>query len=226
MWSASDFDDARELLAAQQRRERSWIVVEPCTAALASGVNTSIAAYETANERYKLARVQTRDVAATGETKTQWISAVDTEFTALTANAKLISIGLVDETGKAEFYAELSDTYELSDCSDFCRRQVIPQLQGNDVRLRLVELQMRLRAWLAARGPRIVLVCDSRRDVVQILSVFPAGMPETVSVEVLGWLDNLRRRTFNYRGRMHRRLGLRAHHALDDARVNRLVLQR
>ena len=42
----------------------------------------------------------------------------DTEFTELGPNAKLISIGLVTEDGRHTFYAELTDTYELSDCSD------------------------------------------------------------------------------------------------------------
>jgi hypothetical protein len=149
----------------------------------------------------------------------------DTEFTSLTQNAKLISIGLVDGSGNFEFYAELSDTYELSDCSEFCQREVIPKLEGKDVRLRLEELRTQLDAWLDARGPRTVLVCDSPRDLAQLASVFPRGMRENVSVEVMGWLDTLRRRTLTFRGRMHRRLGLRAHHALDDARVNRLVFQ-
>lgn len=44
----------------------------------------------------------------------------DTEFTGLTADAKLISIGLVDEAGTHEFYAELADTYAVSECSAFC----------------------------------------------------------------------------------------------------------
>jgi hypothetical protein len=53
----------------------------------------------------------------------------DNEFTGLTDNAKLISIGLVDEPGLHEFYAELSDSYRLEECSEFCQRKVLPHLE-------------------------------------------------------------------------------------------------
>ena len=53
----------------------------------------------------------------------------DTEFTGLTADAKLISIGLIDESGENEFYSELADTYDILDCSVFCRREVLPNLR-------------------------------------------------------------------------------------------------
>ena len=41
-----------------------------------------------------------------------------TEFTDLHWQAKLVSIGLVAEDGRT-FYAELSDTYQVADCSAF-----------------------------------------------------------------------------------------------------------
>lgn len=68
----------------------------------------------------------------------------DTEFTGLTADAKLISIGFVDETGAHEFYAELTDTYSLSDCSAFCIRKVIPHLQGGSARRTISEVRREL----------------------------------------------------------------------------------
>ena len=49
----------------------------------------------------------------------------DTEFTGLTSDAALISVGMVDESG-AEFYAELSDTHKIEDCSEFCISEVLP----------------------------------------------------------------------------------------------------
>ena len=42
---------------------------------------------------------------------------LDTEFSKLEPGYKLISIALVDEDENF-FYAELNDTYQLSDCSD------------------------------------------------------------------------------------------------------------
>lgn len=150
----------------------------------------------------------------------------DTEFTGLSLDAKLISIGFVDESGLNEFYAELTDTFDLPDCSDFCRSQVIPHLEGGEARQSLSELRTTLEAWLRARGPDTVLVCDSPRDAVQLTVLFPAGLPANVSTDVLGWQGNLKRRVFNFGRRIHRKRGYRVHHALDDAKVNRLVLVR
>jgi hypothetical protein len=150
----------------------------------------------------------------------------DTEFTGLTADAKLISIGLIDESGLNEFYAELTDTYELGNCCDFCHREVIPHLQGGALRQSLGEVRTRLEAWLRARGLNTVLVCDSPRDVTQLAVLFPEGRPANVSIEVLPWQSNLKRRIFNFGRRIHRQSGFRVHHALNDARVNRLLLMR
>lgn len=150
----------------------------------------------------------------------------DTEFTGLTDDAKLISIGLVDETGVDEFYAELRDTYQVSECSEFCRKEVLPHLEGGEAQLGLAELRVTLTAWLGARGPGAVLVCDCSRDVVQLATVLPNGLPANISVQVLGWWGNLQRHIFNFGRRIHHRHALRVHHALDDAKVNRLVLTR
>jgi hypothetical protein len=128
----------------------------------------------------------------------------DTEFTGLRADAKLISIGLVDEFGLNEFYAELNDTYQVTECSDFCQQEVLPHLQGAEVLLSLSELRTTLESWLKERGSGAVLVCDSQRDIVQLAMLMPLGLPINVSVEVLGWLANLKRRFFNFGRRIHR----------------------
>lgn len=51
----------------------------------------------------------------------------DTEFTKLSKNGELISIGLVTEEGK-QFYAEFND-FKLSDCTLFVKDNVIPNLK-------------------------------------------------------------------------------------------------
>jgi hypothetical protein len=148
----------------------------------------------------------------------------DTEFTGLSHDAKPISIGLVDESGNNEFYAELSDTYRPEDCSEFCASEVLPHLEGGAVAMSVDELRRRLPAWLHERGAGAVLVCDSHRDVGQLDALLPDGLPPNVEVRVLGWWGNLKRRVKNRGRRIHRAHGLRVHHALDDARVNRIVL--
>ena len=148
----------------------------------------------------------------------------DTEFTGVAPAAKLISIGLVDESGAHEFYAELTDTYEAVECSEFCRKEVLPHLQGGAAEQTLAELRVALPAWLKLQGPGAALVCDSARDVAQLEAVLPHGVSSNVTVSVLGFWGNLKRRVLNRGRRIHRQRGLRVHHALDDAKVNRQIL--
>ena len=149
----------------------------------------------------------------------------DTEFTGLTPDAKLISIGMVTEAGR-EFYAEAADTYAETDCSEFCRQVVLPLLEHGEVRAPVADVRECLRTWLESMGPDVLLVCDCARDTVQLAALFPDGIPANCSVEILGVWGNTKRRVFNVGRRLHKKHGWRAHHALDDARVNRLVLAR
>lgn len=149
----------------------------------------------------------------------------DTEFTDL-SSGRLISIGMVDETGTNEFYAELADTWSPSQCSEFCLREVIPRLQGGPHRQPLKHVRPSLQAWLTAHCTRITLICDAAADVTQLRQLLPDGLPANVEVKVLGLWGRWRRRIMNVGRRVHRKHGLRVHHALDDARVNRLVLTR
>jgi hypothetical protein len=94
----------------------------------------------------------------------------DTEFTGLRADAALISIGLVDETG-SEFYAELSDTYQTTECSDFCREQVLLHLEGGDVARTLDEVRQGVLAWLRGIEPtKRVLPCHDAKWVSRFIS--------------------------------------------------------
>ena len=146
----------------------------------------------------------------------------DTEFTQLSDDAELISIGLVDETGQNVFYAEVLGV-EVAECSAFCRESVLPLLEHGDVELPLDQLRKGLFAWLCAQGPA-TLVCDSPRDAMQLSRLFPEGLPGTYKVHVVGFWTNARRRLLNFGRRLHRRHGLRVHHALDDAQANRIAL--
>lgn len=84
----------------------------------------------------------------------------DTEFTDFAEDAKLISIGMVTETGDS-FYAELSDTYTAEDCSEFVLEYVLPQLDGGAARMTLKELRSQLYNWLEAIGGPVTPVMDS-----------------------------------------------------------------
>ncbi|MDE2599068.1 MAG: 3'-5' exoribonuclease [Rhodocyclaceae bacterium] len=155
----------------------------------------------------------------------------DTEFTNLSADAKLISIGLVDEAGERTFYAELSDTWKERDASDFVTTEVIPWLAGNEVRIPKAALCEQLAAWLLSFDEPVQLATDSMSwDWIWIVDLFGAPGGDK-------WPTNLDPRPFlltmNYLTRYDEFVAaiegifakgiMRRHHALDDAKVNRLA---
>lgn len=149
----------------------------------------------------------------------------DSEFTDLTPEAKLISIGLVSEDGR-EFYAELSDTYRLDDVSEFVRVAVLPLLEGGDALMSMQELAERLQAWLASFGEPVQLAIDNPTcDWRWVPVIFhdrpwPANLDGTPLLLTMNYLNDYDpfceavEKSFSD--------GLRRHHALDDAKANRL----
>lgn len=78
---------------------------------------------------------------------------LDCEFTQLNQHTKLISLALVSEGGD-EFYVELTDTYQVEDCSDFVIQNVLPQLNLAAHGQTLLEAQSSLLAFLSGlEGP-------------------------------------------------------------------------
>ncbi len=76
----------------------------------------------------------------------------DTEFTTLDSikgHQALISIGCVCENGH-EFYAELTDTWQVGMCSDFVIETVLPLLDGGDFKMMEAQLALRLQRWIEA----------------------------------------------------------------------------
>jgi hypothetical protein len=147
----------------------------------------------------------------------------DTEFTGLTENAQLISIGLVDENFN-QFYAELPLNYDINDCSDFCKKEVLIHLGKNsDKEYSLNNFLIEFDAWLKER-PNSILICDSIRDIKQINNIFPNKLPYNISIKKISKLENIKRRTLNFNNRVHKKFNLRTHHSLDDAIVNYYIL--
>lgn len=81
---------------------------------------------------------------------------LDTEFTDLVPHNKLISIALVDEDGEF-FYAELTDTYELKDCSEFVKSAVLPFLKGGNYRMTSYECALKLGNWIEDKNKCIII---------------------------------------------------------------------
>jgi hypothetical protein len=147
----------------------------------------------------------------------------DTEFTVLSSDAHLISIGFVSEDGKHEFYAELSDTYCLTDVGEFVREQVLPLLEGGDVLMTMLELTRRFKNWLERFDMPIQLSTDSL--------AWDWPWIQEIQSDLNTWPENLDRKPLILGQSAEMNLaienaftdGLRRHHALDDAKANRVA---
>ena len=85
---------------------------------------------------------------------------LDSEFTQLSAAAKLISLAMVAENGR-EFYVELLDSWQEEDCSDFVKEIVLPQLWGGSYALPIVEARMSLLRFLTSFKKEVEIVTDA-----------------------------------------------------------------
>lgn len=105
---------------------------------------------------------------------------LDTEFTNLTADYRLISLALVDPAG-AEFYVELSDGWSQADCSPFVHAIVLPQLDLPSHGRTRAEAAHQLRAFLAGYG-EVEIVSDALAwDWPLLLELLGLdGLPENI----------------------------------------------
>ncbi len=150
---------------------------------------------------------------------------LDTEFTNLkSVSPGLISVGLVAEDGR-ECYVELSDNFEIHECSDFVVQNVLPLLEGGDVRMSASQAASKIKEWVESLGDaEVVLRTDAPRyDWVLIAELFhfygcwPANLRRkysTVFFETENQTNRYLMATANY----WKDRSARQHHALDDAR--------
>jgi hypothetical protein len=144
---------------------------------------------------------------------------LDTEFTDLIPGNKLISIALVDENGEF-FYAELTDTYELKDCSEFVKANILPILRGGEYRMSSYDCALKLGNWIEDRGPNCFLACDN-----------PGwDMPHIKGLLEVCWPENLHKNqyypvyvTSDVQEKLVTEHDFDIHNALDDAMIMRLA---
>lgn len=145
---------------------------------------------------------------------------LDTEFTQLSHEAKLISVGLVSEDGK-EFYAELSDTWLLDDCSDFVKSDVLPHLEGGRALMARVELCLRMGNWLESFEVPVQLVTDAPTwDWPWLDYIFDEDHLQPANLESTPVLFVPSEHELEA---LHLQGQFRYHNALDDARTLRLA---
>jgi len=151
---------------------------------------------------------------------------LDTEFTDLDPGAVLISIGLLSEDGR-EFYAELSDTWQSAYVSDFAKAEVLPLLEGGDHLVTKAQLRERLASWLAGFAQPVQLATDSLAwdwQWIQQLFWTPGTWPANLDRKPLLLTMNYVNDYDAFTEAVEEAFagGLRRHHALDDAKANRL----
>ena len=150
----------------------------------------------------------------------------DTEFTDLGIKPRLVSIGLVAEDGLRSFYAELSDTYQLSDVGEVARLAVLPLLERGEALMTMPELALRLGNWLEGFGEPVKLATDSLAwDWPWVHEIFcdPWTWPENLDRKPLLLTMNYLHDYDEFIDAVEKAFcSLRRHHSLDDAMANRL----
>jgi hypothetical protein len=147
---------------------------------------------------------------------------LDTEFTGLGQRwPRLISIGLVSEDGQHEFYAELNVESYIEHCSQWVKENVLPFLGGGDCVMRTDELRQRLAAWISTLGT-VQIAIDSQIDFDLIRATLDPWPTNVAQKPQFLLFDADTGERFNTALENAFTKGLRRHHALDDAKANRL----
>lgn len=85
---------------------------------------------------------------------------LDSEFSQLSAQAKLISLALVGQD-RREFYVEVVDSWREEDCSEFVKEIVLPQLWGGKYAMPIIEARAALLRFLATYDEQLEIVTDA-----------------------------------------------------------------
>lgn len=159
---------------------------------------------------------------------------LDCEFTNFD-QPKLISIALVTEDGKQSFYAELTDTYSQSDCSEFVIQHVLPLLDAKEfslpetggysnvhAKMTFAQCSEYLSRWFDYLDDKVVVFNDAPHyDFTLLTEVLYDHWPAQLRKKC----HQIASRTIEGQERYEKtteeefKKGFRQHHALDDAKV-------
>lgn len=145
---------------------------------------------------------------------------LDTEYTD-SRHIGLISIGLVSEDGRNEFYAERSD-YSIEYCNQFVKMAVLPLLDAPPAFvLDRMALAGCLQTWFRSLPRSVTIACDDRTDWELLVDALNGSLPSNVN----GYRDlrPLIDSSVFHRAvcRYHEQPGHPWHHSLHDARAHR-----
>lgn len=145
---------------------------------------------------------------------------LDTEYTGLgQPDPGLISLALVAEDGRREFYVELADTWQQADCNEFVRREVLPRLDGAP--RALAQARVAVRDWFADAPRHVQAACDSVTDFRFLLALLGAPRPGNLSADYFDLRPLIDTSVYDQTVATCYRTDPRMHHALVDARAYR-----
>jgi len=141
---------------------------------------------------------------------------IDCEFSDLVPDNKLISIALMAENGEF-FYAELNDTYERCECSDFVMNFVLPFLKGGEYVMSENECALKMTNWIEERG-ECIIACDNMswdlphlHRLINKTGLWPENLKKDEVFKFIIMDEITEKIVIEY--------DLDVHNALDDARV-------
>lgn len=145
---------------------------------------------------------------------------LDTEYTGLRqCSPKLISLGMVSEDGRREFYVELADTWQREDCSNFVGREVLPLLQGEAIPVSMA--RERLIDWFEDAPRSLQAACDSVTDFNFLLQLLADGRPPNLKMTYYDLRPLIDTTVYHRAVTAYYKGDSREHHALVDARAYR-----
>ena len=142
----------------------------------------------------------------------------DTEFTGLTSDPHLLSIGLVADSGET-LYVEFSNGWSETDCSNWVQKHVMPML-GKCERLTRRDAGARIITWLESFESSPTLLGETTWDTTLFADLMDeCGVTsDRFRLEVLAFSGKDQAKIFETAKRRYlESRQLTAHHALSDA---------
>lgn len=143
----------------------------------------------------------------------------DTEFTGLTSDPHLISIGLVADNGN-HLYIELTNGWAEAQCSSWVRNHVLPQL-GTGEKLGRRDAANRILIWLSSFETETTLLGETDWDTIlisQLLGESKKAASVGCRINQLAYRDTSQARSFeNAKRDFLETIQASPHHALNDA---------
>jgi len=141
-------------------------------------------------------------------------------------SSALISIGIIADDGRT-LYVENADMQEEL-CDGFVRHQVLPLLTDGDAYMEYSQIAQSMKGWIESLVEEVQLMSDEQHihwpTVVDLFNTY--GWPKNLTREPVKILFEFERQQSHYLANLQRAvvtLGLREHHALDNAKAKRFA---